>query len=115
MIRVTKEMGQVVDLAQNPLLASFLGPMFAGSKFHRAVPHRAPQYSSIKSEAFEQLDKANQQHVEAALHHYAQRHHCSISDLAWAIAPQQCNGIHLVRIKKCEDIERQHWEEKHGP
>jgi hypothetical protein len=113
MIRMTKQAGTVADLAKNPLLAAALAPMFAGAKLHRGLPRARPRYALLQSEAFGQLDEANQQHVTAALRHYAKARNCSISDLAWAVAPQKnAQGLHPVLLRKWEDIERQQWEEK---
>ena len=102
-----RQSGTRHDLGKNPLMAMMAAQMFAGRRFHRGLP---PAYASIKSDQFEALDAVNRQHVESVLQHTADRLKCSVSDLAWAIAPQtNAAGLHPVLVKKWEEIERQEW------
>lgn len=106
-----KQVGTVHELGGNPLAAMLMARAFAGRRFHRGLPPLS--YAALKSERFEELDEANRQHVEWVLKDRAKKLGCSLSDLAWATAPQKNGeGIHPVMVKKWEEIERQEFARK---
>lgn len=105
---VLKRSGSVHELAGNPL-AAFLKGMFNKARFHRGLPSK---YAGLNGQEFEQLDEANREHVIETLRHRAKALGCPVSDLMWAISPQQVRGIHPVMVKRCEIVEREEFERK---
>lgn len=102
-----RQTGTIHELAKNPLAAMLAAKAFRGAKVHRGAPL---SYSDLKSDSFDELDDLNRQHVEWALEDWARKHRCSVSDLAWALAPQKnAEGLHPVMIQRWEDIEKRDW------
>lgn len=107
-----KSCGSIRELASDPFGAMLAAQMFAGAKFNRG-PRRLRRYFHLKADAFDMLDAANKGHVRAVLEDRARKLKCSVSDLAWAIAPQRsAQGLHPVMVKRWEDIEKQEWQQK---